>query len=588
MATVNVTSTPTTLDATGAAELAVTNMGSAPVFVNTQRVRTGQRIVVDTSRPVQVSTSIGQTSTVDVVVATPARAAGGGAGVSVLAYGARGDGAADDTAAIRAAIAALGASGGVVSFPAGRYRITGTLIMGSNVTMAGAGEQSSFIELAVANVHAVAGSDLSHVGLRDLHITGPGQGVGGTGDGIHFDLTGTAGNATFYVALSNVYVENFGRDAVSIQTPIVTDLTRVVAFRSGRHGIHLFSSGDADGTSCALSACFAAGSWGAGYRLKQMAYSSLNGCAADSNGIGYDYDTCVGINESGCGSEEPYNFDARNAGYNGKSRRVFNTKATFNAPYMIGNVGTSFWVTNSSVVTINGLFEGSPGNTDEPTNNPTTSLLVDAGCKVALGTASVVTPMSLAGGTTTDVTAPATGGGAAAAPLITGNEVTMDPLGSANTAMGGSGSVRLTYFTATQTGTYTRLRSLTATTAAGATPTLARMGVYTVAANGNLTLLAATANDTTLWATANTAYERTTTASYTLTAGQRYAFAHLVVTAAAVPSLVGKSSVGAGAANAELARAPRKTGSTPATDLSASFTFDLIGDTATAYYGACS
>jgi hypothetical protein len=63
VAIVNVTDTPTTLDVTGAAELAVTNTGSAAVYVNTQRLRPGQRGTFDTSRPLQVVTQVGQTST---------------------------------------------------------------------------------------------------------------------------------------------------------------------------------------------------------------------------------------------------------------------------------------------------------------------------------------------------------------------------------------------------------------------------------------------------------------------------------------------------------------------------------------------
>jgi hypothetical protein len=66
MATVTVTSTPATLDATGAAELGVTNTGSVAVFVNSQRVRPGQRMVFDARQPLAVVTQGGAgTSTVD-------------------------------------------------------------------------------------------------------------------------------------------------------------------------------------------------------------------------------------------------------------------------------------------------------------------------------------------------------------------------------------------------------------------------------------------------------------------------------------------------------------------------------------------
>jgi hypothetical protein len=74
MATVGVTTTPTTLDATGAAELAVTNTGGQAVFINSLRLRPGQRQVFETTRPLLVSTQTG-TSAVDTAVSIPVRVA---------------------------------------------------------------------------------------------------------------------------------------------------------------------------------------------------------------------------------------------------------------------------------------------------------------------------------------------------------------------------------------------------------------------------------------------------------------------------------------------------------------------------------
>jgi hypothetical protein len=84
MATVTVTSTPVTLDTAGAAELGVTNTGGVTVFVNSQRVRPGQRLVFDARQPLAVVTQGGAgTSTVDTDVASPVRVASGGAAGSV-------------------------------------------------------------------------------------------------------------------------------------------------------------------------------------------------------------------------------------------------------------------------------------------------------------------------------------------------------------------------------------------------------------------------------------------------------------------------------------------------------------------------
>jgi Pectate lyase superfamily protein len=54
--------------------------------------------------------------------------------VNVKDYGAKGNGTADDTIAIRAAIAALPANGGTVFFPRGTYKLTGTLTISKHST----------------------------------------------------------------------------------------------------------------------------------------------------------------------------------------------------------------------------------------------------------------------------------------------------------------------------------------------------------------------------------------------------------------------------------------------------------------------
>jgi lysophospholipase L1-like esterase len=76
MATVVITTTPVTLDATGAAQLAVTNTGSESVYINSARLRPGQRNTFDTTTPLVASTMSGS-SAVDTVIAAPASPPGG-------------------------------------------------------------------------------------------------------------------------------------------------------------------------------------------------------------------------------------------------------------------------------------------------------------------------------------------------------------------------------------------------------------------------------------------------------------------------------------------------------------------------------
>ena len=132
-------------------------------------------------------------------------------------------------------------------------------------------------------------------------------------------------------------------------------------FHNGRHGINCYGAAGtgADGTSCQFAACFPGGNWAAGYHLFQMAYSNLDACAADANGIAYYYDTCLAITESGCGQEEALNYQLLGKTTftpNGLSRYISNSKMVMNTPFMINNVGTACHIANGSTVTINNIY----------------------------------------------------------------------------------------------------------------------------------------------------------------------------------------------------------------------------------------
>lgn len=114
-------------------------------------------------------------------------------------------------------------------------------------------------------------------------------------------------------------------------------------------------------------------------------------------------------------------------------------------------------------------------------------------------------------------------------------------------------TLRLSYFTCAQDGTANNIVACSGGTAAGATPTLVRYGLYTVAANGDITLVASTANDTAIFVAANTEYSKALSSPYARIFGQRYAIGILVVTAAATPTVAGTGTT----ASATMARAPR-------------------------------
>lgn len=148
-----------------------------------------------------------------------------------------------------------------------------------------------------------------------------------------------------------------------------------------------------------------------------------------------------------------------------------------------------------------------------------------------------------------------------------------------------SGAVRLTYFTPQIGYTATSALTYVGSTAAGATPTLCKIGFYLVAANGDLTLAVATANTTSLWAgSATTEYVTALSASYTFIAGQRYAAATLVVTGTTAPTLCGSPGSVSSALNA---RAPRLSASLSGqTDLPASISSGSLTVNAVRHYVA--
>lgn len=126
-----------------------------------------------------------------------------------------------------------------------------------------------------------------------------------------------------------------------------------------------------------------------------------------------------------------------------------------------------------------------------------------------------------------------------------GDEALPRYLGVANTLAAVSQQVRLTFFTALKTETVAQVRFASGNTAAGPTPSLIRAAVYQVAdlstpgdGMGDLTLLGASASDTSLLAAANTVYTTPLTAPFVKTAGTRYAVGLLLVTAAAAPTYV--------------------------------------------------
>lgn len=148
------------------------------------------------------------------------------------------------------------------------------------------------------------------------------------------------------------------------------------------------------------------------------------------------------------------------------------------------------------------------------------------------------------------------------------------------TASNSSGFLYLSYITARKTESVTQVRGYNST-AAAATPTLCRVGIYSVAANGDLTLAASTPNDTALWSVANAEYTKALSVPLSKVAGSRYAIGYIVVSGTTVPQFRAflAAAFGATGARTLYGRAPRMMGRlTGQTDLPASILAASVGE----------
>jgi hypothetical protein len=105
-----------------------------------------------------------------------------------------------------------------------------------------------------------------------------------------------------------------------------------------------------------------------------------------------------------------------------------------------------------------------------------------------------------------------------------------------------TGTQRWVYFTPFRSMTVSNITTCTTTSGSGLT--VSRLGLYTVdAATGDVTLVASTANDTSLLTTSQTLYTKSLTVPYSIVAGTQYAVGVLCV-GTVVPGLASGSAAG--------------------------------------------
>lgn len=308
----------------------------------------------------------------------------GGTVVDVRTYGAVGDDTTDDTAAIQAAIDSLPVNGGAVYIPRGTYKLTSALTLHSKLRMYGDSDGGTVLRQSVGSEHMFVGVDLARITLEHMYCIGANT---GTGNGVNLTIDGNA--CVPYVSLNDITFQEF-YNGVDIENPIVSVFNRVIAVACTASGFYLHGQpAGAAGTSVTMNGCYGNGCSTNGIYLYNMAYCTLNACAADSNAIGYLIEGCFGVSLVGCGAEvNPVGIKidgGQGVGVSGS--------------FIYDNLTTGIVVTGAAeCVVLDRCVENDPGV------GATAFIETGAGTSVALLMCKNITVNSLAVGTTNTVT----------------------------------------------------------------------------------------------------------------------------------------------------------------------------------------
>jgi hypothetical protein len=272
---------------------------------------------------------------------------------NVSDYGAVGDGTTDDTTAIANAIAAATLHGGTVFFPtpAVNYLISSELTLTTGVSILGTGSEACEIYQSSSTTNGIFANDAASISIQGIYLNGPGA---GSGVGIAMGWT-AAGNVPF-LDFRDIKVYNFGSDGMAIETPIVSNFTQVVCKSNGGYGTNFYHAG----TSCVFNDCWMRENALAGYHFYESVYMSLNGCAADGNGVGYLVENAQSINFNGCGAESQVVGSGQ---WDGTGFKISNSSVIgLHNVWLTNNPAIGIWITNGSIACeVFGAADNSPG-----------------------------------------------------------------------------------------------------------------------------------------------------------------------------------------------------------------------------------
>lgn len=334
----------------------------------------------------------------------------------VKAYGAVGNDTADDTTAIQSAVdAANTAGGGIVWFPHGTYKITAaiklysgttpTIVPYANVTLAGAGSSATNGAVlkqyttgadCIKGLNDVAnGAQTINMVIKDLSLKWGTGTAANSGNGLYLAQQGSGGPSFQQFIIENVVASGFGgtgKYGFNFESLITSKIDTCMAVTCA-NGFFLngaaFGAWSSVNTSVTMLNCYANGNTTIGYNIDHSTYTSMNSCAADSNGTGYLINSCNSISLVSCGSE----YGNPDGASPGDAFKIAGGSASIGLYdcYSFQNKHYSLWVTGSSysVVAI-GFQENSPVSA-------TNSFKIDSGSIVTVIDPAYSTATSVAG-----------------------------------------------------------------------------------------------------------------------------------------------------------------------------------------------
>jgi Pectate lyase superfamily protein len=221
--------------------------------------------------------------------------------INVKHFGASGDGIADDTSAIQSAIDSLKTAddtltGGIVSIPRGRYKISRPITINS---LNSAGLPSVFLRgQGIHNTILIAAEDFigeaillfekaTYCRVEDIHLFGRTTIQAGMKDA-------TGGS---HLTVRRVFAQKFNNGFL-MKDSFMTNFEgcRAKSCKTGFRfvGFH---------TSLLISNCYALNNDGPGFHFSGVVYSNMLSCGSDDNLVGYRIENSNSMTISGCGAE---------------------------------------------------------------------------------------------------------------------------------------------------------------------------------------------------------------------------------------------------------------------------------------------